>query len=287
MVRFPIGAVLCVLLLTPILARAEGEPAGQPGSADWPEAIMDNSFLIEEAYNQDPGVVQFIFNFVRVRPGGDWQMSFTNEWPAPGLRHQLSYSLLYTAGGGGRPSGIGDAVLNYRYQVLEEERDGVAYAPRFSVLLPSGERLKGLGMGTTGYQIGMPFSKRVSASFAVHLNLGASVWPGAKTDLADGSTSRTDLWTLSQGVSAIYLASPTFNVMLEAVAYQAQAVAGDGRSTWTHQAIVSPGFRYAFNLSAGQLVVGASVPVGVTKASQDPSVFLYLSWEMPVWHPRQ
>jgi hypothetical protein len=24
----------------------------------WPEAIADNSFLIEEAYNQEPGVVQ-------------------------------------------------------------------------------------------------------------------------------------------------------------------------------------------------------------------------------------
>jgi hypothetical protein len=277
-------ALLVLLLLQAAPVGAEGEPAAPPGAKAWPDAIMDNSFLIEEAYNQEPGVVQFIFNFQLVRPQNDWLMTFTNEWPVPGMRHQLSYTLAYTAGSEGA-SGAGDLMLNYRYQVLDEERDGVAFAPRFSALIPSGDWHRGLGMGTTGYQLGLPFSKRVSASFAMHLNLGASVWPGARTELADGSTSREDLWALNEGGSVIWLVSPTFNVMLEALAIQAQGVDEHGGFTWTRQGVVAPGFRYAFNLAAGQLVVGASAPIGINRDSQDPSLFLYLSWEMPVWHP--
>src|SRR6185312_16420034 len=52
--------------------------------------IQDNSFLIEEAYNQESGVVQHISTFERA-DGGDWAYSFTQEWPLGGIRHQLSY----------------------------------------------------------------------------------------------------------------------------------------------------------------------------------------------------
>jgi hypothetical protein len=252
----------------------------------WPEAIMDNSFLIEEAYNQDPGVVQFIFNFLKLQPQGDWQSTFTNEWPVPGEQHQLSYTLLYDLSSTLRPVGSGDTLVNYRYQALDEERDGVAFAPRFTLVLPTGNRNKDLSTGVTGYQVGLPFSKRVSAGLAVHLNLGATCWPGESSELDSGQTVRFDQWSVSQGASAIWLASPTFNVMLEALASQVETPGADGRLSWQHQALLSPGFRYAFNLKAGQLVVGAAVPVGLTKASPDPSLFLYLSWEMPIWHPR-
>ena len=44
--------------------------------------IQDNSFLIEEAYNQEPGVVQHISTFQRAVPTGQWQYTFTDEWPA-------------------------------------------------------------------------------------------------------------------------------------------------------------------------------------------------------------
>ena len=61
--------------------------------------ISDNSFLIEEAFNQEQGVVQHIFNgFYAVdrQPGPDDQnvaLSFTQEWPVPSQTHQLSYTL--------------------------------------------------------------------------------------------------------------------------------------------------------------------------------------------------
>ncbi len=55
--------------------------------------IRDNSFLIEEAYNQEWGVVQHVGTFRRVRGSAGWGATFTQEWPAPGERHQVSYTV--------------------------------------------------------------------------------------------------------------------------------------------------------------------------------------------------
>ena len=49
--------------------------------------IQDNSFLIEEAYNQEAGVVQHISAFSRAE-GGAWLYTFTQEWPLGGIDHQ-------------------------------------------------------------------------------------------------------------------------------------------------------------------------------------------------------
>jgi hypothetical protein len=87
----------------------------------WPKAIADNSFLLEEAYNQEPGMVQHIATFFR--PPGPLRASdcsFTQEWPLGGQRHQLSYTFSYLLRD--RADGVGDVLLNYRYQLLDEPR---------------------------------------------------------------------------------------------------------------------------------------------------------------------
>ena len=64
--------------------------------------ILDNSFLVEESFNQEAGVVQNIFTWSRHRSGG-WEASFTQEWPAPNLTHQLSYTIPFS-----KSDGIGE-----------------------------------------------------------------------------------------------------------------------------------------------------------------------------------
>ena len=51
---------------------AHAQATDEPG-------IQDNSFLIEEACNQGPGVVQELQNFVQGTEGGSWVYSFTQE----------------------------------------------------------------------------------------------------------------------------------------------------------------------------------------------------------------
>jgi hypothetical protein len=75
-----------LITLSPAAVGAQAtEPAGPP--------IQDNSFLIEEAYNQDPGIVQHIFTFRNHRGSSDFEASFTQEWPVDGIKNQLSYDL--------------------------------------------------------------------------------------------------------------------------------------------------------------------------------------------------
>lgn len=93
-------------------------------------AFQDSSFLIEEAYNQEPGIVQHIFNFVH---GWDadrghsriFDFLFTQEWPIGSQRHQFSYQIpasSFSEHPDGEPSfegeGLGDIQLNYRFQAL-------------------------------------------------------------------------------------------------------------------------------------------------------------------------
>lgn len=79
--------ILAAILLLGVnsLGQQNAVPAVEPG-------IQDNSFLVEEAYNQNFGVVQHISSFTRFWDSKDWNYSFTQEWPVPGdERHQLSW----------------------------------------------------------------------------------------------------------------------------------------------------------------------------------------------------
>jgi hypothetical protein len=62
-----------LLLAAPVLCAPIGRPLlGQHSdTAQGTPPIQDNSFLIEEAYNQEPGVVQHISVFTRTRSSGE------------------------------------------------------------------------------------------------------------------------------------------------------------------------------------------------------------------------
>ena len=49
-----------------------------------------------------------------------------------------------------------------------------AFAPRFSLILPTGNREKGTGNNVVGYQWNLPFSKKITDRVCAHANLGAT-----------------------------------------------------------------------------------------------------------------
>src|SRR5262249_32007190 len=64
------------------------DDSSKPNLQD-PPAIEDNNFLVEEAYNQEFGVVQHIQNFQRYWNSKDWIYTFPQEWPVDASpRHQ-------------------------------------------------------------------------------------------------------------------------------------------------------------------------------------------------------
>jgi hypothetical protein len=216
-------------------------------------------------------VAQHILNLQRQR--NDWLFSFSQEWPIFGQTHQLSYTVPYSRVNtdDGRQRGFGDLSVNYRLQLLEETDSRPAVAPRVSVILPTGSERRGLGAGSTGWEFNIPVSKIVADRWSVHGNAGMTVFPN--------SHGRAPA-SYSLGASTIYAVTPEFNLMLEALRdWEATAVEGgtiERERRWT----VSPGFRHAFNLEAGQLVWGVAAPIGFQDGrSTDYGLFFYLSFE--------
>jgi hypothetical protein len=236
--------------------------------------IQDNSFFVEEAYNQETGVVQHIFAVPLLFKSGQNEISpnFTQEWPVFSQLHQFSYTIPCTFQQSGEwENGFGDIRLNYRLQALMEGERIPAFAPRFTFVTPfGGEKF---GNGVLGYETNLPFSKIIADRWTVHFNAGGSLYPGVHGH---------DLTNYNLGASAIYAVSANLNLMLETVANWDESVGNRNRLERTVAALISPGARYAFNLpNQAQLVVGAAVPIGVTSDSPDWGLFFYLSFEHP------
>jgi hypothetical protein len=260
------GLLAIALIVAPIGASAQTAP-GVPG-------IADNSFLLEEAYNQEAGVVQHIGFFNRDGSGGGWQFGFTQEWPLVSQKHQLSYTVPIERLGS--TTGVGDIGLNYRYQLYNNDTLGLAVAPRITMILPTGSRARGLGTGVVGRQFNLPVSKTLGSRVVTHWNAGITFFPG--TQNAVGDTASVVNLNLAQ--SFVFLLSPTVNLMLETVWNRDESVTGPDQTTGTKSLFISPGVRFALNFESGlQVVPGIAFPIGVGPSSGENSVVLYLSFE--------
>lgn len=234
------------------------------------KALQDNSFLVEEAYNQEPGVVQHITALQR--QGRDWFFTFTQEWPIASQTHQFSYSIPYSwlRSGGQRAQGFGDINLNYRWQAVMETASMPAIAPRVSLILPTGEASKDLGVGSPGYVLALPVSKIVSDRVTLHGN-------ARFTSYFNVNGRQPNSYFL--GGSAVYAVSREFNLMLEAIGEWNESVTAAGNIEREKSFTLVPGLRYAFNLKEGQLVAGLGAPIRFVNNTTEYGALLYLSFE--------
>jgi len=249
-------------VLWPSVARA------QPAE---PFEVTDNSFFVEEAFNQEAGIFQNIFGWVRHR-GGSWESAFTQEWPVPAMTHQLSYTVPFV--GGDVKGRFGHVLVNYRYQALKEDKGRPAFAPRVSAILPTGsDDEEG---ADTGWQINLPFSKQ-SGDLYFHWNAGVTWLRGVPLDAG----TSVQLTIPQVAGSVVWRTTPLFHLMLESVLAFEQAV--EGSLTLRRKVLtLSPGFRRGWNIGEQQLVIGAAAPV--IKGEGDDIAFaglLYFSYELP------
>jgi hypothetical protein len=249
--------LLVALLLAPAGLAAQREP------------IADNSFLVEEAYNQERGVVQHISALLRAGDGG-WVFTFTQEWPFFSARHQVGFTVpLQGAGGEAR---VGDLFVNYRYQLIGVD-GAVAAAPRLSILLPTGRAAD--GAGTWGAQVNLPVSVRLGDAVVTHLNAGATLVPSARNAVGDRATIRA----YSLAASAIWLARSRFNLMLEGSWARAEEVIGPDAVRGSEVLLVMPGVRWAHDFRNGlQIVPGVGYAFDVRSSGADALV-MYISFE--------
>jgi hypothetical protein len=146
------------------------------GSLPHEPPIQDNSFLAEEAYNQEPGVVQHIQTFTGLWNSKTWAYSFTQEWPVPNhWRHQLSYTLVDARPDRELDSSFGDLLINYRYQLFGSSEAKVALSPRATLVVPSGSVRNASGYGGFGVQSAIPASVVLNRHLVSHYDLGGTM----------------------------------------------------------------------------------------------------------------
>jgi hypothetical protein len=223
------------------------------------EPIRDNSLLVEEAYNQERGVVQHIAT-TQLEDDG-YTLAFTDEWPVAVQAHQLSLTVPLH-GRDGAATRLGDLVINYRYQLLGVGGGAVAFAPRLSLVLPTGDAAGGAGRGAWGAQLNLPVSLELPGPLVAHANLGgalAATTPGARETFA--------------GASLIVLVHPRLNLLVEATWTASHDDLGDEQAF-----AVCPALRGAIDVGAVQIVPALGVPLEVGGGA---AVLFYLSVEHP------
>jgi hypothetical protein len=266
--------VRAIAVLLPLVSSL---PAAAAAVQEPEPAIADNSFLIEEAYNQEPGVVQHISSLTAAGAGRrDLYFSITQEWPFRSQRHQLSYTVPVTRLDG-REAGLGDVLLNYRLQIAGGAARW-ALAPRLSVILPTGSVRRGLGDGSIGIQANLPLSIQVSKAVVTHWNVGATVLPRAQG--AVGRPRRT-LTHVVLGGSVIAPVHLPVQVMVESLVSSESEIAAGGSVRRTTAWVVSPGARAALNFGSLQIVPGVAFPFTRTSGTTERGTLLYLSVEHP------
>ncbi len=266
-----VGRVVLLLAVLAGRASAQAVVSQDTPNRSRPFEILDNSFLVEEAFNQEAGIFQNVLNVVR-SDGGNWDLAFTQEWPVFGQRHQASYTLLYASTGGGY--GFGDVMLHYRLQALSERAGVPAFSPRISLIAPTGSVSKGLGNGSLGWQVNLPFSKQIRDVY-LHWNAGFTHTPNAETG---GSTH--NLATPHVAASAIVRLRPMLNLMFESIAAW-EALVEDGRGSHMPVVTLSPGLRGGWNIGDTQTILGLSLPLTMSDGDVSVGAFGYLSYELP------
>lgn len=211
-------------------------------------AIEDNSFLLEEAFNQKKGEYQFIHNYQSSTDGGQ-EYFFQVEAPLTHETHQLSFDFSYLE------KSISDTRLNYRFQSYKKK--GKMHTERVSIVSPTGSVKRGSGRGVYGLELLQSATFPLSGPLVNHWNLGMTFFE---------QRSHTD-FTL--GTSLVYLHRDDLNFLLETF-YESEEEAS---------LILNPGLRTAMDGEKSQIVTGLAFPLRYTEDKVYPGVFLYLSVE--------
>lgn len=241
--------------------------------------VQDNSFLVEEAYNQEAGTVHHALLLQHARHGSGWVLGFSQEWPLQGQRHQVGFTLPFIHSetpGIGSASGVGDLLVNYRFQAVGAPGTSIWVAPRATVLVPSGAWQHGRGAGSVGLQFAVPATLELAPTLTAHLNGSLTLWRAAR----DVVGARASMASVSGGASLVWLPLPGLNFLTEVIVEDAAEVAGPGSVSRRGAVFLAPGVRGAHNMGNGlQIVPGIAYAIGLGHAGSDSALLLYLSVE--------
>ena len=268
-----VAAFIVAILCSAAVSAQTATPAK---AASAPFEIIDNSFLVEEAFNQEAGIFQNIADMVFV--DGNWGFNFTQEWPASSRRSISCRTRCRRSTTETDPA-----------SAIRKSTIGISYGWRartagiFAARQPGGA--DGRRAATPRIRIagpaGQPAVQQAGNDWYWHWNAGVTWLPRAESlDPAPNTDTRVDLMSPFLAASGIYRVRQMFNLMLESVLRFDELVDETGTRRET-AFILSPGFRGGWNIGEQQLIVGAAVPITWVDGETEPGLLLYLSYELP------
>jgi hypothetical protein len=251
-------------------------------------AFEDNSFLLEEAFNQPRGVIQNIMNLncSNARKGNIYY-SFTQEIPVTD-KHQISYTINYNIlqpdnRDGKKRAGFGDVYISYR-PALSGKNDKALVIPKFTVILPTGNASAGHGYGGWGGEVSLAITKRLSPKTITHYNIGYTFISQADYfSVNDRSKDalplyHENLYTQSFGASIIWYPVRKMNLMIES--YSVYKTDFKEVAAKTFQTTINPAFRFVIDNGRTQIVPGLGIPSTFENGKlTGVGLFFYLSIE--------
>lgn len=162
-------------------------------------AIEEHAFFPEGGWNRSDRVIQYNAFSLDSAIG----LELVQEWAGSSVRHQFSYTLPIFSEAG--ITGVGDASLNYRYQLFGRGDSAVAVAPRASLVLPT--RSAHFGERESGIELAIPMSVALGDRMVSH-SRGSAKWTASggrpELKLAQG-LAYTPVPRLSLSLDAEYL----------------------------------------------------------------------------------
>jgi len=268
--------IILILILSTSIALGKAPPSPEPPlSENFSETVEDNSILVEEAYNQEPGEVAHFLSFLYIHSSPrQIYLAFSEDWPVIVRAHQLGFTLPFSSISG-EGNAIGDFTLSYRYQLFDE-KDWAAVSPRLSVIFPTGNAEKGSGFETYGAQINFPVSKRWTNHFITHLNAGMTLLPDAKQLGPSGTIVEGNLIAGNVGVGLGWLANKRFSFLLEYMANFSNKFGNIQKPQSFSDMILNPTLRIGFEVGDVQIVPGLAAPLVWDQGSFRPGGLFYL-----------
>src|SRR3990172_3937253 len=170
-----------------------------------------------------------------------------------------------TAGATTRVKGISDASVEVKWRFYE--KDGLSFAVKPGISLPTGDEEKGLGSGKVSYSTFLITTKEV-APWAFHFNVGY-VRNEYKLQ-ADEEANRKDIWhvSLASQVEVVKDLDLVANIRMER---------NLDKTSDTHPAFILGGLIYSVSEN---LDIDLGVKGGLNKTETDYSVLAGITWRL-------
>lgn len=290
-----LALLIATLTTFTIFSTAQTSPGLKSGSYLYygQPYLEDNSMLIDEAFNQEAGIIQHISNMVVSDKMLNY--SYTQEIPLVSHKHQLSFTFSYAwlkktgqytipAGIPASTSGFGDIMLSY-HPLIAGKHNWALIVPRITIIFPTGNAPSGFGNGGWGSQLNVAVTKRLSKKITAHTNTGYTYIIHADHYLYESNGTpanryEKNITSVNLGASLVWLAHKKMHLLTEYILSCGKRIGDDGHLINDQLMTVNPGIRYAFDVGKVQIVPGAGIPLNFSNgAFESAGTFFYLSVE--------